>query len=373
MRRRTIISTDIDVPLRKRVTKSLTKFSRRTLPRFGKKAAKFLNRQSALIIIAFFILSLNVVSSPLSIDPSTVNPLINYNPDALAQASTDINPYIPILQSSNAKDDYDQVLSAVVGPENTFSPTPMLVATIDSQTADRIRRGLRKETVYHKVEQGETLGKIASDYGVNVATLLDVNGLKAEDTLSIKPGRELTIPPEKTTDSVAWLDSLHEAERARLEKERAKQAQIAAANNAKKSRKGQIAVAQAADDGDNSGQFIRPVPAAGGNGYHWWATDHPTPIGSAVVAPASGVVRIADDNGWNGGYGKEILIDHGNGWSTRVAHLSSVRVNVGEHVSAGEVIALSGNSGRSTGPHVHFEILKGGTHLNPCGYIKCQF
>ena len=90
------------------------------------------------------------------------------------------------------------------------------------------------------------------------------------------------------------------------------------------------------------------------------------PIGSAVKASAAGTVTRA---GSAGDYGILVEINHGNGWVTRYAHNSSVKVKVGQKVSKGQTIALSGNTGRSTGPHVHFEIRYNGSAKNPMTYL----
>jgi murein DD-endopeptidase MepM/ murein hydrolase activator NlpD len=89
-------------------------------------------------------------------------------------------------------------------------------------------------------------------------------------------------------------------------------------------------------------------------------------LGSDVVAVASGVVTWA---GNRSGYGELVEINHGNGYSTRYAHGDGVRVKVGDVVKKGQVITLMGSSGRSTGPHVHFEVYKNGRPVDPASYI----
>ena len=89
--------------------------------------------------------------------------------------------------------------------------------------------------------------------------------------------------------------------------------------------------------------------------------------GTPVKAAECGTVTFAGDGGT---YGKLVRIDHGNGVVTAYAHLSKINVSVGENVNSETQIALSGNTGRSTGPHLHFEIVKGGTPLDPSLYLK---
>ena len=88
--------------------------------------------------------------------------------------------------------------------------------------------------------------------------------------------------------------------------------------------------------------------------------------GSDIVATAAGVVTYA---GKRSGYGRLVEINHGNGISTRYGHAKEVLVKVGDIVRTGDVVARMGSSGRSTGPHVHYEVLKNGRQVNPHPYI----
>ena len=89
-------------------------------------------------------------------------------------------------------------------------------------------------------------------------------------------------------------------------------------------------------------------------------------MGAPIVATADGVVTAA---GWNGGYGNMVDVDHGGGIVTRYGHASAVAVTVGQQVRRGEVIAYVGSTGRSTGPHVHYEVRVNGAPVNPAGYL----
>ncbi|MBW4860273.1 MAG: peptidoglycan DD-metalloendopeptidase family protein [Clostridiaceae bacterium] len=93
------------------------------------------------------------------------------------------------------------------------------------------------------------------------------------------------------------------------------------------------------------------------------------PVGTSVAAAKDGVVILAK-TGYNGGYGNYLVVDHGGGVSTLYAHNSSLSVGVGTRVRRGQQIALSGNTGRSTGPHVHFEVRINGSHVNPMPYLR---
>ena len=121
-----------------------------------------------------------------------------------------------------------------------------------------------------------------------------------------------------------------------------------------------------------SGGLVWPVngPVSSGFGMRWGrlhaGIDIPVPSGTPVRAAASGSVRIA---GWMGGYGNYICIQHAGALSTCYGHNTSLSVSVGQSVSQGSVIASSGNTGNSTGPHVHFETRINGSPVDPMAYL----
>ncbi len=115
-----------------------------------------------------------------------------------------------------------------------------------------------------------------------------------------------------------------------------------------------------------SGFGRRRAPTRGASSYHK-GVDWATPTGTAVMASSAGTVAKA---GWGSGYGYVVYINHADGRQTRYGHLSKVLVSPGQTVAQGQKIALSGNTGVSTGPHVHFEILIGGSQVNPLNYLN---
>ena len=125
---------------------------------------------------------------------------------------------------------------------------------------------------------------------------------------------------------------------------------------------------------DPTGSFICPASGrfSSGFGARWGrkhqGIDIAGPYGSNIVAADGGTVIYAGYN--SGGYGNLVKIDHGNGYVTYYGHNSSLCVSVGDKVAKGQVIAKMGSTGRSTGNHCHFEIRKGGTPVNPTGYIS---
>ena len=115
-----------------------------------------------------------------------------------------------------------------------------------------------------------------------------------------------------------------------------------------------------------SGYGYRRDPKTGGRRMHK-GSDFAGPTGTPIYSTADGVVVHA---GWSSGYGRLIKIKHEFGIETRYAHLSKIRVKVGQRVSRGERIGDMGNSGRSTGTHLHYEVRVGGNAVNPMIYIK---
>lgn len=111
---------------------------------------------------------------------------------------------------------------------------------------------------------------------------------------------------------------------------------------------------------------FRSDPFTGRNAYHR-GIDFAGPAGSQVVAVASGVVTYSKDRF---GYGRTVEINHGNGYVTRYAHNQRALVQVGDTVQKGQAIALIGSTGRSTGPHLHFEVLKQGRAVDPMTFVR---
>lgn len=122
-----------------------------------------------------------------------------------------------------------------------------------------------------------------------------------------------------------------------------------------------------------TGRFVWPMQGRISSqfGYRWGrmheGVDIAAPTGTAVIAADSGTVVFA---GYKSGYGLMVEVNHGNGFSTRYAHNSKLLVSGGQKVNKGQLIARSGNTGRSTGPHLHFEIRKNGVPQNPLNYFR---
>lgn len=239
--------------------------------------------------------------------------------------------------------------------------------------------------LYYKLEKNDTLAKVAKKYGISVVDIVDYNNinpkkLKAGTTIFLKG---VTLQKYKDVEG-----RLIAAQQAKEDKKKNKNKEKEKPEKPPKGTKGSVPPppppTQDDDDGGKSAAysgagFAYPVRYAGvsspfGNRYHPVLRRYILHTGVDLVAKyvplraaKSGVVTFA---GNMSGYGKIIIIRHDNGYETRYAHLSVISTNVGEHVNQGDLIGKTGNSGRTTGAHLHFEIRQNGVPKNPMKYLR---
>ncbi|MFA5133322.1 MAG: peptidoglycan DD-metalloendopeptidase family protein [Patescibacteria group bacterium] len=244
----------------------------------------------------------------------------------------------------------------------------------------------RTSIEYYIVQSGDTLSTISDIFGIDLNTLLWANNLSSRST--IRPGDKLAILP---IDGVSHTVKKGETLASIAKKYKGDVEKIKEFNHLADSglSVGQVLIVPggaitpvatpppAYSSGYttsktyvSSGALLWPVPSHRVTQYFSWkhpGLDVGLPTGSNIVAAEAGTVLYS---GWGTGYGYEVLIDHGNGLRTRYAHASRLSVKKGDQVERGQVIALSGNTGWSTGPHLHFEVYSGSTRQNPLSYIK---
>ena len=120
-------------------------------------------------------------------------------------------------------------------------------------------------------------------------------------------------------------------------------------------------------EGQITGSFGERIDPFNGEGAFHSGVDISAGVGSTIIAPADGVVTFAD---FMGGYGRAVMVSHGHGISTRYGHLASFAVTAGQVIHRGDTIGYVGLSGRSTGPHLHYEVRINDTPVNPYKYLR---
>ncbi len=256
----------------------------------------------------------------------------------------------------------------------TIQDTSLLAyQTVDTEAIDDEEdfNGVRK----YEVQEGDVLSAIAFDYSLNIQTLIAANNLANINAL--KPGTILNIPP---IDGIVHVVKKGDTVGSLAKKYKAESDKIISFNNLPLAGDLQIGEELIIPDGVLPAKaiaIVRPVanskrfaglPKFDGyyitpatciitqrahvrNGY-----DCANKVGTPIYAAASGQVKFAANSGSNHGYGREVILTHANGTETLYGHFSQVIVVTGETVAQGQLIGYMGNTGRSTGSHLHFEV-----------------
>ena len=297
---------------------------------------------------------------------------------------------------------YDNEIEVI----ETYLPESELT---DVATAAEILTQDQEKNSIYEVQSGDTLSEIALKVDIPLDRIIDMNEMLEDENSTIRVGDELIITIPEPVLSVGrqeeiyyeedydapieyiYNDDWYTTESVVRHQPSAGHRNVAAIvtyhnNNVKDAQilKEQVTIAPVAkvveigtktpptyikpiSGGRLSSNFgRRSAPKRGASTYHK-GIDWATPTGTAVMASSAGTVTRA---GWGSGYGYVVYINHEDGRQTRYGHLSKVLVSVGQKVKQGQKIALSGNTGVSTGPHIHFELLINGTPVNPLNYLN---
>lgn len=262
--------------------------------------------------------------------------VMDLNPVEVADVVNAVGPY-----TTNYQEDSVQVALAMKNEEYIGKPVIMETAKTEQPKADENR----KSTIAYTVQAGDTISSIGWKFGLKLATIKTLNNLSSD---IIKEGQTLKLPP-------ADLSPTYIAQLAAQKKQR---------------------VAGSSTQVPFAGKFRRPTSGwdmsqgFGRTSFEKFhdGVDLTSRSGTTLYASASGRV-IKTTRGWGGGYGNYIVIDHGDGWQTLYGHMSTFSVSSGQWVNQGQVIGIMGNSGWSTGVHVHFKITRYGKVLNPLNYL----
>lgn len=282
---------------------------------------------------------------------------------------------MPILEAVANSDPQ----AGVGGAENTYAENSALVPVTGpmGSIADVMEEKYKSNQIsLYVVRKGDTLSGIAKLFNVSKNTIVWAND-ELKNGGALQPGMMLAILP---VDGVKYKVQKGDTVVSIAKKFKADKDEIVVFNDINIDAGLEVGSEIIIPDGEaeapkSSGSYIPPAsgdktyagyylrPLVGGRktqGIHGRnAVDLAAPTGTPILASAAGDVIIAKNSGWNGGYGKYIVIQHPNGTQTLYAHLSGFEVGVGWHVIQGQVIGYVGNTGKSTGPHVHFEIRGG--------------
>lgn len=201
--------------------------------------------------------------------------------------------------------------------------------------------------VLHDVAPGDTLESIAEEYGVSVEDIVAYADNNLEFPYRLYPETQIMVPGA-VREVFVWSPPDLSSVSGSYEGAGVKPVIV------------------------GTGTFVYPVGYRNFTQFYWYghrAIDIGLPVGSAVFASDTGTVTYAGWNVW--GYGNLIVVNHGNGYETFYAHLSGINVVPGQIVYQGNIIGASGNTGNSSGPHIHFEIRINGNQDNPCWYLGC--
>lgn len=197
--------------------------------------------------------------------------------------------------------------------------------------------------IAHKVQRGETVWSIAKKYSVNPQGIVDFpfNTFVNDEKFTLAVGQILIVPDGVMPKVKPWQPRVY--------------------------------IAQKTPDAGTvtaTGIFVWPTSGRITQGYRWYhkGVDIANKAAPNILAADAGVITAA---GWpRGGYGKRVIIDHGNGYQTLYAHMSQIYVQTGQSINRGDSIGQMGATGRVTGVHLHFEIIKSGVKVNPLNYLK---
>ncbi|MBN8194103.1 M23 family metallopeptidase [Bacillus sp. NTK074B] len=282
---------------------------------------------------------------------------------------------------------------AQVKPEELKSP---------KEAAELLKKGTAEEKKY-KVQEGDALSTIAADHSITTGKLLELNEDLKEDG-ALKVGSELNVTVYEPLVHVLVKKEANKIEKIAYEKEVKEDSSM---------NKGDTKVKQEGQDGEKSVTFettevngsqtdknvkeekrlkdpvkyivikgTKATPSRGSGSFAWptnggyisskqgprWGKMHK---GIDIARPSDRTIKSVDNGrvvsaGWDdGGYGNKVVIDHGNGYKTIYAHLSSISVSAGQTVERGQKLGIMGETGEATGVHLHIEVYKNGSLINP--------
>jgi len=309
---------------------------------------------------------------------------------------------LPALKENETRIKDIKITEAISGEETKIDPKQILTP---AKAVEFLKTGSLEKEVY-AVQSGDALSTIASSHNLSTAELIKLNPGLSEDSL-LRIGQELNITVEKPLVNVEIAKEKNTLEEIPFEK--------IVKEDASKF-KGETVVEQEGSNGKKEVSYVisqqngavtsktvtnekvltepvdsvtivgtKVISSRGTGNFAWptvggyisskqgerWGSYH---RGIDIARPSNYNIKASDNGvvtkaGWEGTYGKRIVISHNNGYETVYAHLSDIKVSVGQVVPQGSVIGIMGSTGHSTGTHLHFEVHKNGALENPLSYL----
>lgn len=310
---------------------------------------------------------------------------------------------VPLNQNNQTRVTEISLKETVAGEEAKVDPSKILTP---EQAVELLLSGtLEKET--YKVQQGDVLGSIASAHNLSLKELLALNPGLTETSL-LKIGQPLNVTVEKPLVTVKVVMEKFKVETIDFKKITEKDATMLKGESKVKQegKAGQkdVLYTITSENGVRTDKQVttevvtaepvdyinvigtKVIPSRGTGTFSWptvggyisshmgarWGTQH---RGIDIARPSNYTIKASDNGvvtftGWDGTYGNKIVINHNNGYETIYAHLSSITVSVGQVVGQGSKIGVMGSTGNSTGTHLHFEVHKNGSLVNPLSLLR---
>ncbi len=316
----------------------------------GKYSNSFLNSSFFLLIVTV------LIGGPIIAENNPFISSIEQTPDSYQAAVISYNPDQYSLATVLSDKPRDKVVEYPVKTGDTlesiaqtFNVSADSIRWANDIDDDIIKPGEKLKIppitgVVHKVASGENVYSIAKKYKTDAQKIVNFpfNEFADLDTFQLTPGQELYVPDGVVEEAQPTYNTSPQT--------------------------ATIAQIQAGSQG--GGSFIWPTSGVITQYPVWYhmALDIASNALPPIIAADSGTVSYVGCIQW--GYGCHVIIDHGNGYQSLYAHMSSLNVSAGQSVSQGQQIGIMGSTGRSTGPHLHFEIRSGGGLLNPLGFLN---
>ncbi len=320
-----------------------------------------------------------------------------------ALPAVDIPAVQPTSESNTGSVGQPQTGEPIVGGEGSVLPSIVRKLQLITNIPERPRY----ESIIYRVSRGDAMLAIADEFKLKSESILYVNTQLEDNPHNLKPGMELTIPPVdglyyewKDGDTFETVAEKFDADAEEiinfpgndidLTNPKVEAGTLVMIPGGARDLRAWEQDLQTAGRGANTGTGgSNATNSCGGgpvaSGFGWPASSHAisgsgygpghlgldiqASEGEPVYAAGNGIVTMAQ-GGWNYGYGNVVQIDHGNGYVTVYAHLSSINVSQCTPVGQGSVIGAAGNTGNSFGAHLHFEVRIGGSNINPYDIVQ---